>query len=50
MHVVVGLIILAALRRRLDRTRAEDLEAGGVFWHMCDPVWLLLFPALYLIF
>lgn len=50
MHVAVGLIILAVLRRRLDRTRAEDLEAGGVFWHMCDLVWLLLFPALYLIF
>lgn len=50
MHVVVGLIILIRLRSRLDRTRAEDLEAGGVFWHMCDLVWLLLFPALYLLF
>jgi len=49
MHVGVGMVILANLLRRLDRTRTEDLEAGGIFWHMCDLVWLLLFPALYLI-
>lgn len=49
MHVGVGMVILANLLRRLDRTRPEDLEAGGVFWHMCDLVWLLLFPALYLL-
>jgi len=29
---------------------SEDLEAGAAFWHMCDLIWLLLFPALYLIF
>jgi nitric oxide reductase NorE protein len=49
MHVIVGMVILAVLIRRLDRTTAEGLEAGGVFWHMCDLVWLLLFPALYLV-
>lgn len=49
MHVGVGMVILANLLRRLDRTRPEDLEAGGAFWHMCDLVWLLLFPALYLL-
>lgn len=49
MHVGVGIIILIHLLRRLDRTSPEGFEAGGVFWHMCDLVWLLLFPALYLI-
>jgi nitric oxide reductase NorE protein len=27
-----------------------DIEAGAAFWHMCDLIWLLLFPMLYLIF
>jgi len=49
MHVVVGMVILIHLSRQLERTTAEGFEAGGVFWHMCDLVWLLLFPALYLI-
>lgn len=49
MHVVVGLCILGVLLRRLTSTSPEDFEAGGVFWHMCDLIWLLLFPALYLI-
>lgn len=48
MHVVVGLVILACMTKKLGHIRLEDLEAGGVFWHMCDLVWLLLFPALYL--
>ena len=28
----------------------EDVEASSAFWHMCDLIWLLLFPVLYLIF
>ena len=28
----------------------EDVEASAAFWHMCDLIWLLLFPVLYLIF
>ena len=50
MHVLVGMVILAVLLRRVHRIDHESLEAGGVFWHMCDLVWLLLFPALYLAF
>lgn len=46
MHIVVGMVILAVLLRRTD---PEAIESGGVFWHMCDLIWLLLFPALYLI-
>lgn len=49
MHVIVGLVILACLLHKLTRISEEDLEAGGIFWHMCDLIWLLLFPALYLI-
>jgi nitric oxide reductase NorE protein len=54
IHVVVGLVILVFLLVRItDRrktTKIEDIEAGGAFWHMCDLIWLLLFPTLYLVF
>ncbi len=53
MHVVVGLIILAVLHRRLRPSakpiNREDFEAGAVFWHMCDLIWLILFPVIYLL-
>ena len=49
MHVVVGLIILMVLRAKMSTLKADDFEAGAVFWHMCDLIWLLLFPALYLV-
>lgn len=50
MHVLVGMVILLRLLATLDRVSEDDLEAGGIFWHMCDIIWLLLFPALYLAF
>ncbi|MCP5537112.1 MAG: cytochrome c oxidase subunit 3 [Akkermansiaceae bacterium] len=53
MHVLVGLVILASMAFRLKNPNktiaAEDYEAGGVFWHMCDLIWLLLFPVIYLL-
>lgn len=49
MHVVVGLIILLFMRGKITGLKTEDYEAGAVFWHMCDLIWLLLFPALYLL-
>ena len=53
MHVIVGLVILAVLARRLRPSATplhpEDFEAGAVFWHMCDLIWLLLFPVIYLL-
>ena len=54
IHVLVGLVILLFLRKGIQRKRVnynfEDLEAGAAFWHMCDLIWLLLFPILYLLF
>lgn len=50
MHVLVGMVILIRLLATLGRISEDDLEAGGIFWHMCDIIWLLLFPALYLAF
>ncbi|MBK6264009.1 cytochrome c oxidase subunit 3 [Marivirga sp. S37H4] len=54
IHVVVGLaillIILLKVKNSNTTTKTEDIEAGAAFWHMCDLLWLLLFPALYLVF
>ena len=50
IHVIVGLVILFVLNRNLKTKAIEDVEASAAFWHMCDLIWLLLFPILYLIF
>ena len=52
IHVMVGLVILLFMQRTLKKKTAvlEDVEASAAFWHMCDLIWLLLFPSLYLIF
>jgi len=51
IHVLIGLIILMSVKRGLKRkkTLVEDIESSAAFWHMCDLIWLLLFPVLYLI-
>lgn len=54
MHVVIGLIILGwtnyGMMKKDSDTVTEDVEACASFWHMCDLIWLLLFPILYLIY
>jgi nitric oxide reductase NorE protein len=53
-HVLLGMLILAYMARKIQTGRpfaAEDfnLKTGSAFWHMCDLIWVLLFPILYLI-
>jgi nitric oxide reductase NorE protein len=54
IHVVVGIIILLVLGRTLSKKpeslKVVDYESGAAFWHMCDLIWLLLFPIIYLLF
>lgn len=54
IHVLVGLVILTSMyysiKKKKEKISIEDAEAGATFWHMCDLIWLLLFPVLYLIF
>jgi len=54
IHVFVGLVIILwtnySMKKPNSTTEAEDVKTCGVFWHMCDLIWLLLFPVLYLIF
>lgn len=54
IHVVVGIIILFSIHHGITKKKSainmEDVEASAAFWHMCDLIWLLLFPILYLLF
>ena len=54
IHVIVGLLIIVSMyfgiKKKKENVKMEDAEAGAAFWHMCDLIWLLLFPMLYLIF
>lgn len=51
VHVLVGLAILLSTKIGLKKNKMniEDIEASATFWHMCDLIWLILFPILYLI-
>jgi len=50
-HVLMGLIVLgvmgAELRRPAGR-RTWLIEAGAIYWHMVDLLWIILFALLYL--
>jgi len=54
IHVIVGIIILLSVHRMFQKEKLDsnldDIEASAAFWHMCDLIWLLLFPVIYLIF
>ena len=55
MHVVLGLLILGIVLRNLRRSEAPGadgpnlvlVEAGGIFWHMVDLLWVVIFALLY---
>ncbi|MCB0461841.1 MAG: cytochrome c oxidase subunit 3 [Flavobacteriaceae bacterium] len=54
IHVIVGLVILTSVyfgvRKEDSKTSIDDVEASAAFWHMCDLIWILLFPIIYLLF
>ncbi len=54
IHVFIGLLILGYLIIKIknghySKDNYFDVESGGAFWHMCDLIWMLLFPVLYLL-
>lgn len=53
LHVLAAVLLLAAVARGIGRgsyTAANHLnvESCGIFWHMCDLIWLLIYPVVYL--
>jgi nitric oxide reductase NorE protein len=54
LHVMVGLGVLTLLfvvsrRPKLDAGSMPMIEAGGVFWHLVDLLWIILFALFYLV-
>ncbi|MEQ8690013.1 MAG: cytochrome c oxidase subunit 3, partial [Pseudomonadales bacterium] len=54
MHLCVGVGFLLYLRQLAVRgaTPSADImifEVGGVYWHLVDLLWIIIFPLLYLI-
>ncbi|MBL4928750.1 cytochrome c oxidase subunit 3 [Fuscibacter oryzae] len=45
-HVIAGVAVLALVA---IRARPESVQAGAMFWHMVDLVWVLILPPVYLI-
>ena len=54
LHVAAALIILMVMwlgirSGKYHRHDLLDVESSGIFWHMCDLIWLLLYPVIYLL-
>lgn len=54
LHVLIGIVVLAimgilVLRGRINQNTHVRLEAGGLYWHLVDIIWIFLFPLFYLI-
>ncbi|WP_112310165.1 cytochrome c oxidase subunit 3 [Pseudogemmobacter bohemicus] len=45
-HVVAGVVVLLLVA---CRAQPEPVQAGAMFWHMVDLVWVLILPAIWLI-
>jgi cytochrome c oxidase subunit 3 len=50
-HVLIGVVLLAALAFRLARGRSsgQGVEVLGLYWHFVDVVWCFIFPLFYLL-
>lgn len=53
VHVLIGsggLIFMASVagRREASATRTMIVECGGIFWHLVDLLWIMLFALFYL--
>ncbi len=53
-HVAIGVIWLVCMLMysytgKMTHDHALDVEVMGLYWHFVDIVWLIIFPAIYLI-
>jgi cytochrome c oxidase subunit 3 len=54
LHVVIGVAVLGVMmhyvsRGSINKESFVRLEAGGLYWHLVDIIWIFLFPLFYLI-
>jgi cytochrome c oxidase subunit 3 len=54
LHLAAAILVLAWLTWRVSRRRTTaayhaDLEAGVLYWHLVDCIWMFLYPMFYLL-
>lgn len=53
VHVIVGIGILLTMSAYMGRpghpARQRLMESGGLFWHLVDLLWIVIFPLLYIL-
>ena len=54
LHVIIGMTILAFVmvfmaRGSVNQSSYVKLEAGALYWHLVDVIWIFLFPLFYLL-
>lgn len=54
LHVIIGMTILAFVmvfmtRGSVNASNYVKLEAGALYWHLVDVIWIFLFPLFYLL-
>ena len=54
LHVIIGMAVLAVMivfiaRGTINQHSYVRLEAGALYWHLVDIIWIFLFPLFYLI-
>lgn len=54
LHVIIGVVVLSVIMIFIKRGSVNQhsyvrLEAGGLYWHLVDIIWIFLFPLFYLI-
>jgi cytochrome c oxidase subunit 3 len=54
LHVIIGMAVLGFMlvfiaKGSINRESFVKLEAGALYWHLVDIIWIFLFPLFYLI-
>lgn len=54
IHVALAIVLLFVMYLKIkkgeyNRENMENPESITAFWHMCDLIWIMLFPVIYLI-
>ena len=46
---ILGYMFLAIRKKEYSAENMFDVEASATYWHLCDLIWILIFPILYLL-
>ena len=54
IHVLIGIIFLLFMKYHISHKNYNaddmlDVESSATFWHMCDLIWIIIFPVFYLL-